>query len=106
MRQLKELEDIEKQIENIKRQLQTIGVMRPGSLTRQYREPKEKKGAYYQVSYTLDMKSHTDYVRKDFVENVRQQIDDYKKFRDLTKKWILPSNKYSKLQIAQAAKKK
>jgi hypothetical protein len=103
---MKELEDIEKQIENIKRQLQTIGVMRPGSLTKQYKEPKEKKGAYYQVSYTLDMKSHTDYVRKDFVENVRQQIDDYKKFRDLTKKWILLSIKYSKLQIAQAAKKK
>ncbi len=45
-----------------------------------------KEGRYYQGSYTLDMKSHADYVKKDFVENVRQQIDDYKKFRDLIKK--------------------
>ncbi len=42
---------IETQIERIKQQLQEIAEMRPGSLTRQYRVPKEKIGPYYQLSY-------------------------------------------------------
>ena len=102
----KELTDIKNRIEKIKRELQTIEIMRPGSLTMQYRNPGEKKGAYYQLSYTLDMKSHTDYVRKDSVEDVEKQIEAYKRFRDLTKEWILLSIKYSKSQIASSAKKK
>ncbi len=53
-------------------------VMRPGSLISQYKEPKENRAAYYQICYTLAMKGHTDYVRKDFVENIRQQIDAIK----------------------------
>lgn len=106
MQRQKELTDIKNRIEKIKRELQTIEIMRPGSLTMQYRNPEEKKGAYYQISYTLDMKSHTDYVRKDSVEDVKKQIEAYKRFRDLTKEWILLSIKYSKSQIALSEKKK
>jgi len=29
--------------------------MRPGSLTRQYRDPDNGTGAYWQISYTRDM---------------------------------------------------
>ena len=106
MQQQKELKAIESKIEKIKRELQTIEIMRPGSLTMQYSKPGEKKGAYYQISYTLDMKSHTDYVRKDSVKDVEKQVEAYKKFRNLTKEWILLSIKYSKSQIASSVKKK
>ena len=58
---------IETQIERIKEQLQEIAEMRPGSLTRQYRVPKEKVGPYYQLSYMHKMKSRTNYVRPQFV---------------------------------------
>ena len=106
MPQNTELKSIENKIARIKRELQTIEIMRPGSLTMQYKNPGEKKGAYYQLSYTLDMKSHTDYVRKDSVDDVKKQIEAYKRFRDLTKEWVLLSIKYSKSQIALSEKKK
>jgi len=70
----RKIKQIEARIRNIKRQLQKIGEMRPGSLTRQYKKPKERKGAYYQLSYTQKMKSRTEYVRRDLVGEIRQQI--------------------------------
>ena len=51
--QNKQLSAIEKRIKQIKQELQTIHEMRPGSLTCQYHNPKEKTGAYYQLSYTM-----------------------------------------------------
>ena len=45
--------------------------MRPGSLTRQYKDPKSQTGAYYQLSYTLDMRSRTEYIRKEWVNDIR-----------------------------------
>ena len=40
--------------------------MRPGSLTRQYKDPQHHTGAYWQISYTRQMKSRTEYVRKEY----------------------------------------
>jgi hypothetical protein len=51
----KKLKQIENQIQKIKDELREIGEMRPGSLTLQYKVPKEKKGPYYQLSYTQEM---------------------------------------------------
>ena len=51
----KRLGQIEKRIERIKAALQEIGPMRPGSLTRQYRDPETRTGAYWQISYTLQL---------------------------------------------------
>jgi hypothetical protein len=34
--------------------------MRPGSLTRQYKDPQHQAGAYWQISYTRRMKSRTE----------------------------------------------
>jgi hypothetical protein len=51
---------IERRIARIKETLGQIGPMRPSSLTRQYRNPKQRVGAYWQISYTRQMKSHTE----------------------------------------------
>jgi hypothetical protein len=51
-----------------------FNVMRPGSLTRQYKDPKSQTGAYYQLSYTLDMRSRTEYIRKEWGSDIRHQI--------------------------------
>ena len=59
------LKQIEKRIERIKLELAKIEVMRPGSLTQQYKDPQQQTGSYYQLSYTLDMRSRTEYIRKD-----------------------------------------
>jgi len=74
---------IEKEIEVVKARIAEIGVVRPGSLTRQYKDPENRKGAYYQVSYTHRMRSKTAYVRSDSVAQVRRQIRDYKKLKGL-----------------------
>lgn len=93
------LEKIEQEIERIKAQLGTIGVVRPGSLTRQYKDPKTHAGGYYQVSYTHRMKSRTAYVRAPFAKEVRQQIRDYKKLKQLIEKWVALGIEHSQLSM-------
>jgi hypothetical protein len=102
----KTLSQIEKKIEKIKQQLVTIQQMRPGSLTRQYRNPKDKTGAYYQISYTHKMKSRTEYVRTEFVDTIKEQISEYKHFRELVDKWVELSIEHSKMQMDVAKKNK
>ena len=61
----KRIQQIEFRLQQIKRALLEIGPMRPGSLTRQYKDPQHHVGAYWQISYTRRMKSRTEYVRKE-----------------------------------------
>jgi hypothetical protein len=84
----KRLQQLEKRIAKIKEELTAIEEMRPGSLTRQYKDPKQQIGAYYQLSYTRDMKSRTEYIPRESVRDVRRQIASYKRFKALTTKWI------------------
>jgi hypothetical protein len=95
----KRLKQIEKQIRKIKEDLLQILEMRPGTLTIQYRNPKDKKGAFYQLSYTYKMKGKSEYVRPQHVAALKQQIKTYKKFKSLIEKWVDLSLEYSKLKI-------
>jgi len=54
------IQQIEQRIDRIKKALLEIGPMRPGSLTRQYKDPQHRVGAYWQISYTRRMKSRTE----------------------------------------------
>jgi len=49
------LAQIERRIDKIKAELAEIGEMRPGSLTRQYKDPESQSGPYYQLSYVLSI---------------------------------------------------
>jgi hypothetical protein len=84
----KRIRQIERRIERIKEALSRIGPMRPGSLTRQYKDRKNKTGAYWQISYTRHMKSRTEYVRKEWVPEIRGQIAAHKRFTQLIDQWI------------------
>ena len=95
----KRLSLIEKRIAAIKAELATIEEMRPGSLTRQYKDPKRRTGAYYQLSYTREMKSRTEYVPRQRVRDVRRQIANYKRFRALIAKWIALSIELCRLKM-------
>ena len=95
----KKMHQIKNEIKRIKRELQEIGDMRSGSLTQQYRIPKEKIGPYYQLSYTHKMKSHTEYIRPMFIEEIREQIFAYKRFKKLVGKWIELGIEQSKLKM-------
>jgi hypothetical protein len=101
----KKICQLERRIEKIKHELQKITEMRPGSLTRQYRNPKDKTGAYYQLSYTHKMKSHTEYVRKEFVAQIREQISQYKRFKRLIQQWVELAIEHSKEQMGKGKKR-
>ena len=88
----KRLRQIEKRIEKIKETLSKLGPMRPGSLARQYKNPKGKSGPYWQISYTRNMKSKSDYVRADSVPDIRIQIAAYKRFKKLNSNAWKPKN--------------
>jgi hypothetical protein len=97
-----QLRHAEEQIERIKRELLALGPMRPGSLTRQYRLPKQKQRPFYQISYTHQMKSHTEYARPDNLPALRREIATFRRFRKLVDRWVTLALKASKLRIAQA----
>ena len=85
--------------------------MRPGTLSQQYNvcgnptcrcknpENPQKHGPYYQLSYTRHKKSKTEFVKKERVATVKQQIKNYKRFVLLTEEWIDLS-----IEIAQLKK--
>jgi hypothetical protein len=79
---------IDERIVRIKEALQEIGPMRPGSLTRQYRDPKARSGPYWQISYTRQMRSRTEYVRREWIADMRRQIAAYKRFKRLADAWV------------------
>lgn len=89
---------IEKKINDIKKKLMSIEEMRPGSLTQQYRKSRksESYGIYWSLSYTFNKKGHTEYIRDELANEVKIQINNYKKFKILTNKWIELS-----IQLAQ-----
>jgi hypothetical protein len=82
------LNQIEKRIQKIKQELAAIEDMRPGSLTQQFKDSENQTGSYYQLSYTRNMKSRSEYVAHDSVRKVRRQIASYKRFKTLTEEWI------------------
>ena len=98
----KRLKQIEKRIGKIKEQLCAIDEMRPGSLTKQYKDPANHQGPYYQLSYTLAMKSRTDYIRKDFVKEIRRQVKNYNRYKQLMSEWVVLSIEHSKLTMKLA----
>jgi hypothetical protein len=98
----KRLAHIERRIEKIKAELVEMGEMRPGSLTRQYKDPESQSGPYYQLSYTLDMKSRTEYIRREWVSDIRRQIRNYKRFKKLNAEWIVLSIEHSRLAMKLA----
>jgi hypothetical protein len=98
----KKLDPIEKKIAGVKEELMTIGEMRPGSLTYQYQRPKEKKGGFYQISYTYRMKSKTEYVKAQFVQDFKRQIATFKRFKKLMQQWVDLAIRYSQIKTKLA----
>lgn len=101
----KRIRQIEQRIDRIKRALLEIGPMRPGSLTRQYRDPQNQAGAYWQISYTRRMKSRTEYVRREWVKEIRRQTATHKRFKRLVDQWIDLAIEHSRLNMKIAERR-
>lgn len=88
-------------IERVKCQLNELGPMRPGSITRQFRNPNERKRPFYQISYTHKMKSRTEYLRKENLPAIRKETANFKRFKKLTEQWVDLALELSKLRTRQ-----
>jgi hypothetical protein len=97
--QAKSLKTFDRRLQKIQAQLAKLGPMRPGTLTRQYRRPQQQQGAYYQLSYTYQMKSHTEYVPKGQVPFIRKEIAVYQRYKKLTAQWIELALQRSRLRM-------
>lgn len=95
-----QLKNMENRINKIKMKLLEIGEMRPGSLNKQLTvcgrsgckcqdlTKPQKHGPYYQLSYVHQGKSTTQFIPKELVQMVEQELKNYKTFRTLTAEWV------------------
>ena len=106
--------ELQKQIKAIQRELASLGPMRPGSLSEQYnvcgtpgcrcKDPKKprKHGPYYHLNYSWQGKARTEFVKAHAVQAVREQLANYKRFRELTTQWVDASIQLARLERAKA----
>jgi len=85
----------ERRVRRLTRQLAELGPMLPGSLTEQWnvcgtpgcrcKDPERpvKHGPYYQLSYTLQGKGSTMFIKKEDLPEVRRRMKRYQRFRAL-----------------------
>lgn len=107
---------IERRIERIKKKLQKIGEMRPGSLSKQYSvcakpgckcgDPvnPQKHGPYYQLSYVRKGKSTSRFIRPGFVGDIERQLANYKTFKSLVDEWLDLAIQHSSLKLEKLRK--
>ena len=74
---------IEKEIRGLQHRLASLGDMRPGTLSIQYRDPAARKTPFNQISYTYQGRSRSEYVRPENLDTVRREITAYKQFKAL-----------------------
>lgn len=84
----KKVETLLTKIEGVKKDLNQIGDMRPGSVTKQFHKRGDKKWPYWQISYTQNRRSKTEYLRDEFLEQIKKEVAEYKKFKTLVNKLV------------------
>lgn len=99
-----QLRRAEAQIQQIKRALLALGPMRPGAISRQYRQPKERRRPFYQISYTHRMRGRSEYVKPENLSALRRETANFKRFKKLISRWIDLALKASQLRVGHPAK--
>lgn len=101
---------LDAKIEKLKQELVRLGDLRPGTLSEQYNvcgkagcackaDPPRKHGPYYQVSFTWQGRSRTQFVRRENVARVRQQLRNYERLRELVEAWVAAGLEISPLRF-------
>jgi hypothetical protein len=101
---------LEARIAKLKQGIARLGDLRPGKLSQQYNvcgkadcrckaDPPQKHGPYYQLSFTRNGKSSTQFVRQEDLAVVRQQLRNYQRLRDLIHRWITLGMELSRLKV-------
>lgn len=94
------MEKLKKEIEEIKKELLSIGPMHPGSVSSQYHacgnpscrchDPgnPRKHGPYNKLTYVYRGKSTCRFVKEEHHEDLRRRLQNYKRFKKLMDRWI------------------
>lgn len=82
---MRTINQLRQRIKQIKSEISMLGDIRVGSLSTQKRS---WGGDYLQLSYTYKGKGHTRYVRPEDKDRICQQIDNYKRLKELTAEWL------------------
>ena len=84
----KQLAKWQAQLAKTQAELAQLGPMRPGSLSQQYKDPVAKTGAYWQLSYTHNMRSRSRYVRPAELPRIKSLLATFKRFRQLVDRCV------------------
>jgi hypothetical protein len=95
----KKVETLLKKITATKNELINLGDMRPGSVTKQFHKRGDKKWPYWQISYTQNKRSKTEYLKDEFVEKIQAEVATYKKFKELVEKLVKLNIEISKERL-------
>lgn len=94
------IKEIEREIKEIKKELSSLGPIHPGSLSEQYnvcgtpgcrcKDPKnpQKHGPYVQLSYTWRGRGTSAFVRPQRMKLTEEKVSNYRRFRELTQRWV------------------
>ena len=100
MKTKSQIQQIERQIAQIKTELVALGPLHPGSLSRQFnvcgkagcsckdRSNPRRHGPYYKVSYVYRGQFTSRFVPREDVKAVRSELANYKRLRKLTDAWV------------------
>ena len=105
-------QSLEARIDQLKQAVVGWGDLRPGKLSQQYNvcgkaecrckaDPPQKHGPYYQLSFTRNGKSSSQFVRKEDLAVVRRQLRNYQRLRELIDRWIAWGMELSRLKLQQ-----
>lgn len=89
----------ENQIKAVKQGIADLGNLHPGSLTLQTRS---HGGQYHHLSYSHKGKGHTLYIRNKDVEQVKEEMENYSKFKELSDELISLEIEYAKCRRTQS----
>ena len=84
----KQLAKWQAQLARTQAEFAQLGPMRPGSLSQQYKDPVAQTGAYWQLSYTHNMRSRSRYVRPAELPRIKSLLANFKRFRALVDRCV------------------
>jgi hypothetical protein len=107
---------LQARIDQLKQAVLRLGDLRPGKLSQQYNvcgkadcrckaDPPQKHGPYYQLSFTRNGKSSSQFVRKQDLAVVRQQLRNYQRLRELIDRWVALGMELSRLKLPQSSER-
>ena len=105
--------ELKEKIKTIKKEIMSIKSFRAGSISKQYnvcgkenckcKDPENpvKHGPYYQLSYTINGKHSTKFVKEHQVQTVKKEIENHQKLKLLIKELISLSTALSNRELTE-----